>query len=255
MAGIGVHDDRNRVQHRSESVFTVDWNGCSRWSGIRTAAATSRTPWTIATIGRDRDGQGESAHLLLEVHRAIDESALLLNPVQDSLDLHPAVGLRERLASSTAILAESTRDASSIAAPWSRVEADASVDAQNAPTDPCKTTERFRTSSHTPHRCLSFRTTSDRNLSVCWGSDPQILRRSEFRSSGGATTPPSDQSGGVRATHHACGLMSSSGSRPASRVKPRCRSFRRFYENAPVTDPHRARYCRSCRDAGSGAAA
>ena len=141
------------------------------------AAATSRTPWTIATMGRDRDGQGESADLLLEVHRAIDESALLLNPVQDSLDLHPAVGLRERLASSTAILAESTRDASSIAAPWSRVEADGSVDAQNAPTDPCKTTERFRTSSHTPHRCLSFRTTSDRNLSVCWGSDPQILRR------------------------------------------------------------------------------
>src|SRR6266851_10061054 len=31
-----------------------------------------------------------------------------------------------------------------------------SVDAQNAPTDPCKTTERFCTSSHTPHRRVPF---------------------------------------------------------------------------------------------------
>ena len=35
-------------------------------------------------------------------------------------------------------------------------EADGSVDAENAPTDPCKTTERFCTSSHTPHQHFPF---------------------------------------------------------------------------------------------------
>src|SRR3989442_15714275 len=42
------------------------------------------------------------------------------------------------------------------AATNARVEADGSVDAQNAPTDPCKTTERFCTSSHTLHRRFPF---------------------------------------------------------------------------------------------------
>src|SRR3989441_3395845 len=50
---------------------------------------------------------------------------------------------------------ESTRDA----APQTRVDADGSVDAENAPTDPCKTTERFCTSSHTPHRPFLFQKT------------------------------------------------------------------------------------------------
>ena len=51
LTGTGVHDHRNPcspwpesafmmtgigVQHRSESVFTFDRNGCSRWAGIRT---------------------------------------------------------------------------------------------------------------------------------------------------------------------------------------------------------------------------
>src|SRR5712692_4529709 len=40
--------------------------------------------------------------------------------------------------------------------PGLRVEAAGSVDAQNASTDPCKTTERFCTSFHTPHRRVPF---------------------------------------------------------------------------------------------------
>jgi hypothetical protein len=67
---------------------------------------------SIAAVRRDVDRQREASDLLLELHRAVDKSPMLLNPVQDSLDLHPAVRLREWLASSTAILAESTRDAS-----------------------------------------------------------------------------------------------------------------------------------------------
>src|SRR5258707_7521974 len=37
-----------------------------------------------------------------------------------------------------------------------RMEADGSVDAETAPTDPCKTTERFCTSFHTPHYRVAF---------------------------------------------------------------------------------------------------
>src|SRR3989442_3968095 len=77
----------------------------------------------------------------------------------------------------TAILSESTRDASSIAAPVLRVETDGSVDAQNARTVPCKTTERFCTSSHTPHRRFPFRRTQVQNLSESVVRYPQILRR------------------------------------------------------------------------------
>ena len=69
-----------------------------------------------------------------------------------------------------------TRDASSIAAPR-RMEADRSVDAENAPTDPCKTTERFCTSSHTPHHRVPFRRTHKPEPSESVVSYPQILRR------------------------------------------------------------------------------
>src|ERR1700688_2531882 len=82
---------------------------------------------------------------------------MLLDPIQDSLELHPVVRLREVVCVGTAILSEWTRDASSFVAPQARVEADGSVDAENAPTDPCKTTERFCTSSHTLHQHFPFR--------------------------------------------------------------------------------------------------
>ncbi len=42
---------------------------------------------------RDVHRQREAGALLLELHRAVDESAMLLDSVQDSLDLHPAVRL------------------------------------------------------------------------------------------------------------------------------------------------------------------
>jgi hypothetical protein len=103
---------------------------------------------------------------------------MFLDPIQDSLELHPVVRLREVVCVGTAILSKSTRDASSIVAPRARVEADGSVDAENAPTDPCKTTERFCTSSHTPHQRFPFRRTHDRNPQTQWVSYPQILRRS-----------------------------------------------------------------------------
>src|SRR5262249_31557314 len=95
---------------------------------------------------------GQLADLLLELDRAVDKAPMLLNPVQDSLDLHPAVRLPELVCVVTAILFESGRGASSIPTPNARVEADGSVDAEKRPPDPCKTTERFCTSSHTPHR-------------------------------------------------------------------------------------------------------
>ncbi len=140
----------------------------------RPRLAASRAPRPIAAMRRDVDRQREAGDLLLELHRAVDKPPVLLNPIQDSLDVHPAVRLRRVLVCvGTTILSEATRDASSPT--LSRVEADGSVDAQNAPTDPCKTTERFCTSFHTPHRL--FRRTKDQNLSVCWDSDPQILRR------------------------------------------------------------------------------
>jgi putative ABC transport system permease protein len=71
-----------------------------------------------------------------------------------------------------------------------RVEAAGSVAAENAPTDPCKTTERFCTSSHTLHRHVPFQKNQDQNLSESVVSYPQILRRRQisFRSYGGSFT-------------------------------------------------------------------
>ena len=50
--------------------------------------------------------------LLLKLHGAIHKSAVLLNPIQDSLDLHPVVPLRDGGELGTAIVSGSTRDAS-----------------------------------------------------------------------------------------------------------------------------------------------
>ena len=63
-----------------------------------------------------------------------------------------------------------------IAAPL-RVEAAGAVDAQNAPTAPCKTTERFGTSFHTPHLLFLRKNDEDPHPSESLIADPQILRR------------------------------------------------------------------------------
>ena len=118
--------------------------------------AASRAARPIPRMRIDVDCEREAVALILEPHVAVHKSPVLLNPIQDSLDLHPAVRLQDMVCVGTAILSESTRDASSIAAPELRVEAAGSVDAQNASTDPCKTTERFCTSFHTPHRRVPF---------------------------------------------------------------------------------------------------
>ena len=68
---------------------------------------------------RDVDRQRQAAALLLELDRAVHKSPLLLNAIQDSLDLHPAVRSEVLVRVGTTILSESTRDASSIAAPAS----------------------------------------------------------------------------------------------------------------------------------------
>src|ERR1700730_11904359 len=99
-------------------------------------------------IHRERQAVG----LILEPHVAVHKSSMFLDPIQDSLELHPVDRLREVVCVGTAILSKWTLDASSIVAPRARVDADGSVDAENAPTDPCKTTKRFCTSSHTPHQ-------------------------------------------------------------------------------------------------------
>src|SRR5439155_3388209 len=143
---------------------------------LRPPLPTPRTLRPIPCMRVQIDRERRAVDLILESHVAVDKSSVLLNPIQDSLDLHPVVRLRAGgEVWSPAILSESTRDASSRAAP-PRVEADGSVDAENAPTDPCKTTERFCTSSHTPHRRFPFQKNQDQNLSESVVSYPQILR-------------------------------------------------------------------------------
>ena len=132
---------------------------------------------TIAPMRRDLDRQREADDLLLKLDRPVHKAAVLLNPIQDSLDLHPVVRLREVAGVKHRHSLRSTRDASAIAVPV-RVEAAGAVDAQHAPTAPCKTTERFCTSFHTPHHPLPVRRNEgDQNLSESLVTDPQILRR------------------------------------------------------------------------------
>ena len=50
MAGIGVHDDRNRCSPSAEPAFTLKRNECSRWAGIRIEAQILRNGELV--IGR-----------------------------------------------------------------------------------------------------------------------------------------------------------------------------------------------------------
>ena len=62
----------------------------------RARLAAARAPRPIAAMRRDLDRQREARDLFLKLHCAIDKAPMLLKPIQDSLDLHPAVRLRER---------------------------------------------------------------------------------------------------------------------------------------------------------------
>ena len=124
---------------------------------------------------REVDDQCEATGLLLDRHRAVDESPLLLNPVQDSLDLHPAVGLRAWLALGTTILFDSTRDASG-AAPGVWKLPDRWTQRTRPPVFAKRPTVSH--SSHTPHRHRRFQKTDEaQNPSEALVTEPQILRR------------------------------------------------------------------------------
>jgi hypothetical protein len=53
--------------------------------------ATSRAPRPIPRNWIEVDREREAITLILEPHVAVHKSPVLLNPIQDSLDLHPAV--------------------------------------------------------------------------------------------------------------------------------------------------------------------
>ena len=54
------------------------------------ASPAARAPRPVAQVWVDLDLESEGPPLLAQPHRPIHESALFLNPIQDSLDLHPA---------------------------------------------------------------------------------------------------------------------------------------------------------------------
>jgi hypothetical protein len=128
------------------------------------------------------DDEGQTVELILEPHVAVDKSPMLLNPIQDSLDLHPVVRLRELVCVGTAILSEWARDASSIdgrggvwklPAPWT---------AQNAAHRALENPQNgFPTSFHNASVLLSSQKTTDKNSLHPPGLNyPQILRRRPF---------------------------------------------------------------------------
>jgi len=103
------------------------------------ALATARALWPVAAMWRDRDRDRQAADLLFELHHAVDKSALLLNPIEDSLDLHPAVRLREMVGRQAPPFSPSRRGMRHD----ERVEAARPMDAQNASTGLCKTADGF----------------------------------------------------------------------------------------------------------------
>jgi len=57
--------------------------------GQLAAEDAPRAPRPIPATRRDVDRRRQTRHLLLELHGPVDKSSTLLNPIQDSLDLHP----------------------------------------------------------------------------------------------------------------------------------------------------------------------
>ena len=60
------------------------------------AAPAPRAARPVAQVRVDCDLQPEGGPLLAQSYRPVHESAMFLNPIQDSLELHPAVRLRGR---------------------------------------------------------------------------------------------------------------------------------------------------------------
>ncbi len=115
------------------------------------AVPTTRALRPVAAMRRDLDRQRQAADLLLELDRAVDKSSLFLNSIQDSLDLHPAVRLRDPGVCGNH---HSLRvDAGCIPCDAARVEAASPVDAQNAPTGLCKTADGF---AQLPQRLIAI---------------------------------------------------------------------------------------------------
>ena len=125
---------------------------------------------------RDVDRQREATDLLLELDRAVHESSVLLNSIEDSLDLHPAVRLRDPGACGNH---HSLRvDAGCLGRGAGRVEAARPVDAKNAPTGLCKTADGFAQLPHASFFSARFqRNDEDQNSAESLIIDPQILRR------------------------------------------------------------------------------
>jgi hypothetical protein len=134
----------------------------------RARLSAPRAPRPIPPMRRDGHRQREAGDLLLKLHRTVDKSSLLLNPVQDSLDLHPVVRLREP---GVCRNHHSLRgDAGCVPRGVAHVEAARPVDAQNAPTGLCKTADGFAQLPHASSGLLSQTKPTNQNLSVCWSA-------------------------------------------------------------------------------------
>jgi hypothetical protein len=71
----------------------------------------------IPRMGVEIHRERQAVELILEPHVALHKSSMLLDRIQDRLELHPVVRLREVVCVGTAILSKSTRNAASIVAP------------------------------------------------------------------------------------------------------------------------------------------
>lgn len=120
---------------------------------LRAATAAPRTLRAVARMRVDVDLDHQHAGPRVERPRAVDTSPMLLHPIQDRLDRHPAVRLRSRWCVSQPRGCQSRRGRRLSERRSQRVEAGAAVDAQNAPTAACKTRGRV---SHSSHNASSF---------------------------------------------------------------------------------------------------
>src|SRR5712691_4809634 len=130
---------------------------------LRALTPAHRTARTIPRMGVDVDLEHQSARPTLQLHGAVDKSPLLLDPIQDSLDLHPAVRLRDVVSFVTAILSESRRGMLAPVAspgvwkltqPWTH---------RTRPPLLAKRADAFRTAPTTRHLVSLLRKTKDKN--------------------------------------------------------------------------------------------
>jgi hypothetical protein len=146
--------------------------------GAAPSAACTLRP--VARMRMQIHGQRQRRPEVVEADVPVHTSALLLNPIQDSRDLHPAVRLREWSASSTTILFESTRDAS-LAAPcvWKLPD----LWTQRTRPQVFAKPQTVSHSSHTPHCHIPFRrTTNTRTPQNNWSPTHRFCGRGGFPS-------------------------------------------------------------------------